>query len=59
MVNSGVTFREEALHNNANQIPKLPDWVVIDLHSTPDAVRPGKVFDAGLFFDERRETARL
>jgi hypothetical protein len=57
VVNSGVTFREEALLNNANQIPKLPDWAVIDLDSPPDAVRPGKVLDAG-FFDERWEFAR-
>lgn len=57
VVNSGVTFREEALLNNANQIPKLPDWAVIDLDSPPDAVRPGKVLDAG-FFDERWEAAR-
>jgi len=57
VVNSGVTFREEALLNNANQIPKLPDWAVIDLDSPPDAVRPGKVLDAG-FFDERWKLVR-
>ena len=57
VINSGVTFREEALLNNANQIPKLPDWAVVDLDSPPDAVRPGKVLDAG-FFSERWEFAR-
>jgi len=57
VINSGVTFREEALLNNANQIPKLPDWAVVDLDSPPDAVRPGKLLDAG-FFNERWEFAR-
>lgn len=57
VINSGVTFREEALLNNANQIPKLPDWAVVDLDSPPDAMRPGKVLDAG-FFSERWEFAR-
>jgi pimeloyl-ACP methyl ester carboxylesterase len=56
VINSGVTFREEALLNNANQIPKLPDWAVLDLDSPPDAVRPGKVLAAG-FFTERWEPA--
>jgi len=54
--NSGVTFREEALLDNANQIPKLPDCPAIDLDSPRDAVRSAKVLDAG-FFNERRETA--
>ena len=51
VLGSGVTFREEALLNNANQIAKLPDWAVIDLDTPPGPVDPGRVLDAG-FFDE-------
>jgi len=58
VINSGVTFREEALLNNANQVAKLPDWAVIDLKTPPDAVRPGKVLEAG-FFNERWEPSGL
>jgi hypothetical protein len=49
VINSGVTFREEALLNNANQIPKLPDWAVLDLQTPPNAVTPGNVLKAGFF----------
>ena len=52
VINSGPTFREEALLNNAQQIPKLPDWAIIDLDTPPDARNPGLVLDAG-FFDEQ------
>ncbi len=51
VLNSGVTFREQALLNNADQTPKLPDWAIIDITTPPDARTPGKVVDAG-FFDE-------
>jgi len=51
VLGSGVTFREEALLNNANQVPKLPDWAVVDLDTPPGPVDPGKVLAAG-FFDE-------
>ena len=51
VLNSGVTFREEALLTNAQQTPKLPDWAVIDLRTPPDTKWPGLVLDAG-FFDE-------
>jgi hypothetical protein len=52
VINSGVTFREQALLNNSDQTPKLPDWAVVDLRTPPDAKWPGLVVDAG-FFDER------
>jgi hypothetical protein len=52
VINSGPTFREEALLNNAQQVAKLPDWAIIDLDTPPDARNPGLVVDAG-FFDER------
>jgi len=52
VLNSGVTFRELALLNNADQTPKLPDWAIIDLDTPPDAGWPGEVKAAG-FFDEQ------
>ena len=52
VINSGPTFREEALLNNAQQVAKLPDWAIIDLDTPPDARNPGLVLDAG-FFDEQ------
>lgn len=51
VLNSGFTYREYAYLNNARQVPKLPDWAVIDLSVPPDALWPGKVVSAG-FFDE-------
>ncbi|MGE3822069.1 MAG: hypothetical protein AB7I30_21860, partial [Isosphaeraceae bacterium] len=54
VLNSGFTFREYDYLNNARQVPKLPDWAVIDLGQAPDARSPGKVVDAG-FFGERWE----
>jgi hypothetical protein len=52
VINSGPTFREEALLNNSDQTPKLPDWAIIDINTPPDAKWPGLVVDAG-FFDEQ------
>jgi hypothetical protein len=52
--NSGFTFREFAYLNNARQVPKLPDWAVIDLRTPPDSLWPGKVVAAD-FFGERWE----
>ena len=46
------TFREQALLNNADQIPKLPDWAIVDLNTPPDGKWPGEVKAAG-FFDEK------
>ena len=55
VINSGPTFREEALLNNAQQIPKLPDWAIINLNTPPDGKNPGEVVNAG-FFDEQWKT---
>jgi len=52
VLNSGFTYREFAYLNNARQVPKLPDWAVIDLHKQPDSLWPGKVVDAN-FFNEQ------
>lgn len=51
VLNSSFTFREFAYLNNARQVPKLPDWAVIDLSVPPDSLWPGKVVAAD-FFDE-------
>jgi len=55
VLNSGPTFREDALLNNSQQIPKLPDWAFIDVNTPPDGKWPGLVLDAG-FFDEQWKT---
>src|SRR5262249_18802379 len=51
VLNSGFTFREYDYLNNARQVPKLPDYAVIDLRTPPNARFPGKIEAAG-FFDE-------
>ena len=51
VINSGVTFREFDYTNNARQIPKLPDWAVVDITTPPNDRYPGKIVTAG-FFDE-------
>ncbi|HEY2148665.1 MAG TPA: hypothetical protein VGH32_12055, partial [Pirellulales bacterium] len=51
VLNSGFTYREFDYLNNARQIPKLPDWAVIDLDTPPDKRAPGKIA-ASDFFDE-------
>ncbi|MCF7847588.1 MAG: hypothetical protein K9M45_01965 [Kiritimatiellales bacterium] len=52
VLNSGFTYREYDYLNNARQIPKLPDWAVIDLTEPPGTQRPGRIAAAG-FFDEQ------
>ena len=54
VLNSGFTFREYDYLNNARQVPKLPDWAVVDVNRPPSSRWPGKVVDAG-FFGERWE----
>jgi hypothetical protein len=49
VLNSGVTFREYDYLNNARQIPKLPDWAVVDVTTPPDSHFAGKIVDAGFF----------
>ncbi len=52
VLNSGFTFREYDYLSNARQVPKLPDWAVIDVTTPPSSQWPGKVVAAG-FFDEQ------
>lgn len=49
VINSGFTYREYAYLNNARQVPKLPDWAIVDVTTKPDALWPGKIVDADFF----------
>jgi hypothetical protein len=51
VLNSGFTIREYDYLNTGRQVPKLPDWAVIDVSTPPNSRWPGKIADAG-FFDE-------
>jgi hypothetical protein len=57
VLNSGFTFREFDYLNNARQIPKLPDWAVLDVSVPADARRPAGIVAAG-FFNERWESPK-
>ncbi len=52
MLNSGFTFREYDYLNNARQVPKLPDFAVVDIDVPVSARAPGGIAAVG-FFDER------
>ncbi len=52
VLNSGFTYREYDYLNNARQVPKLPDYAVIDVSTPANSRYPGKVVRAG-FFDEQ------
>ncbi|HEU4751905.1 MAG TPA: hypothetical protein VFU47_02275, partial [Armatimonadota bacterium] len=54
VLNSGFTYREYDYLNNARQVPKLPDWAIVDTTTPPNSRYPGKIEDAG-FFGERWE----
>lgn len=49
VLNSSFTFREFDYLNNARQIPKLPDYAVVDTTTPPDFRYPGKIVLAGFF----------
>ncbi|OWK40615.1 prolyl oligopeptidase family serine peptidase [Fimbriiglobus ruber] len=49
VLNSGFTFREYDYLNNARQVPKLPDYAVVDVTSPPTPRVPGKIVRAGFF----------
>jgi dienelactone hydrolase len=51
VLNSGCTFREYDYLNNARQVPKLPDWAILDVSQPPTSRRPAGIVTAG-FFDE-------
>lgn len=51
VINSSFTYREYDYLNNARQVPKLPDWAIVDLAQPRTSQAPGRIADAG-FFDE-------
>jgi pimeloyl-ACP methyl ester carboxylesterase len=52
VLNSGFTYREYDYLNNARQVPKLPDWAILDVSQPPTSRTPAGIVDAG-FFDEQ------
>ena len=52
VLNSSFTYREYDYLNNARQVPKLPDWAIVDVRTPANSRFPGKIVDAD-FFDER------
>lgn len=51
VLNSGITFREADYLTNSRQVPRFPDWAIVDITAPADAKRPGRIAAAG-FFDE-------
>lgn len=52
VLNSGPTQREIDYLNNARQVPRLPDYAIVDTSTPADERGPGKIVAAG-FFDEK------
>ncbi|MGO9924317.1 MAG: prolyl oligopeptidase family serine peptidase [Isosphaeraceae bacterium] len=52
VINSGFTFREYDYLNNARQVPKLPDYAVIDVDVPVLSRTPGGIVTAGFFTEE-------
>ena len=49
VLNSSFTYREYDYLNNARQVPKLPDYAVLDLRKPVTSQAPGAVALAGFF----------
>jgi pimeloyl-ACP methyl ester carboxylesterase len=49
VLNSGFTFREYDYLNNARQVPKLPDFAVVDVEVPVSPRAPGGIAAAGFF----------
>jgi len=52
VLNSGFTYREYDYLNNARQVPKLPDYAVIDVSVPVSSRMPGGIASAGFFNEE-------
>ena len=52
VINSGFTFREYDYQSNARQVPKLPDFAVVDIDVPASARAPGGIVAAGFFTEE-------
>lgn len=57
VLNSSFTFREYDYLNNARQIPRLPDWAILDITQPATAQRPAGIVAAG-FFGEAWEVVK-
>jgi hypothetical protein len=57
VINSGFTFREYDYLNNARQVPKLPDYAVVDLRTPVSSRFPGEIVAAGFFNEQWEWTA--
>ena len=52
VLNSGFTFREYDQLNNARQVPKLPDFAIVDVSVPVSSRAPGGIADAGFFGED-------
>ena len=52
VLNSGFTFREYDYLNNARQVPKLPDYGVVDVDVPVSSRAPGGIVTAGFFGEQ-------
>jgi pimeloyl-ACP methyl ester carboxylesterase len=52
VLNSGFTFREYDYLNNARQVPKLPDFAVVDIDVPASSRLPGGIVTAGFFTED-------
>jgi hypothetical protein len=52
VVNSGFTYREYDYLNNARQVPKLPDFAVVDVNVPTSSRSPGGIVEAGFFTEK-------
>ena len=59
VLNSGFTFREYDYVNNARQVPKLPDFAVLDVDVPVSARAAGGIVAAGFFTEECGATGPL
>ena len=57
VLNSGFTFREYDQLNNARQVPKLPDFAIVDVNVPASPRAPGGIAAAG-FFGEHWELTK-
>ncbi len=59
VLNSGPTFRPAHDRTNSLQNPKLPDWVVLSLETSPNTEAAGTVKACGFFDDTWRFSKQL
>ena len=57
VLNSGFTYREYDQLNNARQVPRLPDFAIVNVNVSVSARAPGGIADAG-FFGEHWELSK-